>query len=208
MPVTQLTERWAFFSTCPPVSEHHFFITTSSYASTGNLFTVTWIQQFVFIVGDMCVVWRLFVVFQRNIWICIFPLVTLTGTFVISIVASYYTHQALYIEGQSSIGGSTSASFKDTKMVPWIVAAAIFTMLYVPWKSCGEMSRISDMKSYRTTLYSTSMIVFRIWRDDHTLRSRGITRFGPNYVMRAMRIIVESAALYTYVRSQAYRTHC
>lgn len=82
-----------------------------------------------YIAGDICVIWRLYIICQKNIWICIFPLATVAGTVVSAIVASYYAYQAVYILNQSNLVGSSKASFQDVKSVPWLAAAAALTMV-------------------------------------------------------------------------------
>jgi len=114
--------------------------------------------------GDAVLIYRVYIVWGRNIWVCIPSIISYVGYVVSGITISVLISQF----------SPAKISFLPT-ITRWIQGGGVASLV--------------------TNIYSTTMIAFRIWRSQTSLK--GTANASQQRVYHALRIFVESAMLYT-----------
>ncbi|TBU27905.1 hypothetical protein BD311DRAFT_664523 [Dichomitus squalens] len=117
--------------------------------------------------GDVVITYRVWLVWGKNYWITLFPVLTVIGVIV---AGSGMVHQ--FTLSHSDTGVFTEA------VAPWITATCVTTV----W--CVD------------NMYLSAVIGYRVWTSNRLLRNTGVLGDGRS-LLNSMAILVESAAFWT-----------
>ncbi|KAF8888961.1 hypothetical protein CPB85DRAFT_277264 [Mucidula mucida] len=118
--------------------------------------------------GDAMMIYRLWVVWGHNIYVCIFPLITEAGLFVCGIGM---------VNTLSHLNPTTENGIFASAAGQWITSDFVITFV--------------------TNIYCTALIAFRIYNVDKHSKMAGVVRLSRINLISALVILVESAAIYT-----------
>ncbi|KAF7976758.1 hypothetical protein HWV62_5750 [Athelia sp. TMB] len=116
--------------------------------------------------ADLLIVYRTFMLWGGSFYVIIIPCMTFLATFVAGVMFIHVEHIVI----------NASADIFEAAITAWTISFLL----------C----------SFATTLYSTSLIAYKLWRADRNIRENGISS-RPSAGHRVMIILIESAAVYS-----------
>ncbi|KAF7974837.1 hypothetical protein HWV62_11207 [Athelia sp. TMB] len=124
-------------------------------------------QEGAIMLADLLIVYRTFVLWGGNYYVIIVPCITFIATFISGVMFVHLQH----------IVPDASTSIFNAAITAWTISFLL----------C----------SFATTLYSTSLIGYTLWKTDKNVRMTGSVSARPSVGHRIMIIFVESAAIYS-----------